>query len=775
MSRSVSPVDMAQALAWFEQSLDLPRDQRRDWLAEQCDQHEETLRHMDLWLAQEATEGDMSLEIDPITLPELDRQGQRVGPWELMEPIGSGGMSTVHRARRVDGSFEQEVAIKLFQNTWLNDTALLRFQNERQILANLDHPNIARLIDGGTTEDGTPYVALELVDGEPITQYCQHHRLSVEARIELIMAVCDGLEAAHRQGIIHRDIKPSNILINSNGQAKLIDFGIAKQLGQASHSLDLPQTRAGEVFLTPEYASPEQVLGQAVSEATDVHALGLILYEILTGYRPHRLDNFSAREMERAICDSIPETPSALVRKNRDHLEAWVGSPRTLIQALRGDVDKIIMTCLKKSAKERYRSVNILRDDLERHLGGEPVIARGTSRGYRLRKFIARHPTTSAALGLTLAILLAAVWIVNQQAREATRQARQAEATTQFLLQMIGRSDPFVEAQSMTLIDALKNAIPSISTRFDGQPVLEAQMRFAIGYALQNLGETEQSRQQFEQSLRLREAFSDAVDQAESIQGIGIVDWWDSRYADGVSRFETALGLLEGDDSDRASVLRINTLANLAAMLTEMQEHARSRDLSIRAIGLAAGRSDIDDETRANLWGNLATAEESLGHFKAAENAFDQTLKLLKRSVGDTHPTVAIALNNYAFLFFSQGELDRAIELFGESVALRRSTLGNDHPQVANALSNLAGALLAAGRNDQAIGPAHEALGIARRGFEPGHWRIGKSLQMLARIYQQSGVTEQARDYARQALDILGEAEGDHRNAIEELNAILTP
>ncbi len=477
--------------------------------------------------------------------------------------------------------------------------------------------------------------------------------------------------------------------------------------------------------------------------------------------------------MERTICNTIPETPSTLVRKNQRHLAAWVGSARTVAQALRGDVDKIVMTCLKKSQKERYRRVSYLRDDIERHLSGQPIVARGTSRWYRMRKFMARHPTATVASALALLTLLTAIWVVNRQAQEASRQAQQAEAAKSFLIEMIGRTDPFVDSESITLLSSLKAAIPTIDERFDSQPLLQAELRYAIGYALQNLGETEQSRAQFERALQLRQANGNRVDQAEAIQGLAIVDWWESRYEDGTERFQTALEMLEYENSDRAVVLKINTLANLAAMQTEMNNHEPSRAHSLLAIELAEGREDISDETRANLWGNLATAEESLGNFLAAEIAFDQTLTLLKQSVGESHPSVAIALNNYAFLFYSQGTYDRAIELFAESVNLRRTTLGNDHPQLANALSNLAGAMIAGGKAESALKPASEALFVAQRGFAADHWRIGKAHQMLARVHQANGSINQALIHARDALEILSAAEGDHSRALEELNGIL--
>ncbi len=345
--------------------------------------------------------------VDP---PEPEEApGQRVGPYQIVEELGRGGMGVVYLAERADGQFEQRVALKLVKRGLDTDEVLQRFRRERQILARLEHRSIARLYDGGATEDGRPYFAMELVRGEPVTVYCDQRALSIEERLRLFRRVCEAVDHAHRNHVVHRDLKPSNILVTGDGDLKLLDFGVAKFLGKGTDGHDVPTlTRISSRAMTPEYAAPEQVLGRPVSPATDVYALGVVLYELLTGRRPYRLARQSGPEVERTILEVEPPRPSAVVEQGPEEegssaeglARARGLTPAALRRRLAGDLDAIVLTTLRKDSGRRYVSAQALAEDIERHLAHRAVKAHPESPVYRTGKFVHRHRRAVATLGI---------------------------------------------------------------------------------------------------------------------------------------------------------------------------------------------------------------------------------------------------------------------------------------------------------------------------------------------------------------------------------------
>ncbi|MCB1560015.1 MAG: serine/threonine protein kinase [Xanthomonadales bacterium] len=747
------PVELQlRALAIFEGSLEQPEDDRDHWIAARCNGDAALAAEVERLCVADRSTGSF-LESPAIT--PRDHRGERFGPFLLEDELGAGGMGRVYRARRVDDGFEQEVAIKLFDHGFRDATALARFDAERRILARLEHPGIARLIDGGTAGDDTPWVAMELVRGEPITLYCERHRLGVAERVALMIRVCNALEAAHERGVVHRDIKPGNVLVDEHGKPRVIDFGIAKVLDASFLEAELPATATQAVPLTPEYASPEQVRGEIVGTASDVYGLGILLYELLTGTRPYRLTSPSPLELARTVCLTIPPDPSDRVARAR--LSAMQGLPavRELRRRLRGDLDRIVMTALRKTPNERYASAAGLGRDLERHLTGQPVSARGASRWYRLRCLVQRHRFASAATAVAMLILAAGLIAVSIQARRVQHEAERAEAARDFLASLILRADPFETAPEPTLAGALRASLQDIGQRFAGQPQLEADMRYAIGYALQNLGDAATARQEIQRALAYRNRHGTALEQAEALDGLGLVDWWDSDLGAAEARLKEALQRIEGDDSPEAQKLRVESLTNLGAMLIDAGDFPRSVEYSRRAEQAAESAGDIDIETRAMIQGNLGNALTEIGgREEEALAAFARTEALQREATGEMHPNFAILLNNRALALHGMGRLDEAIKAMRRSVDIRRATLGPKHPQTATALFNLAGLLVAANRPDDAEPFAREALQVAEGGYEAGHPRIGKAHEMLGRVLAAQGHVQQARDQLEKSLSI---------------------
>jgi serine/threonine protein kinase/tetratricopeptide (TPR) repeat protein len=408
----------------FEAAADLDASERAALLDRECDGDDALRLEVESLLESDRlTDGFIEepiVEMPPdlfLEQPEESLVGRQFGAYEVIREIGRGGLGTVYLAARADDEYRKEVALKIVRRGLDTEDILRRFRNERQILAQLDHPNIARLIDGGTTPEGLPYFVMEYVKGEPAATYCDAHRLTPQQRLELFRKVCDAVTYAHQNLVIHRDLKPSNILVTSPGEPKLLDFGIAKLLGAEEDSL--AQTMVDQRVMTPEYASPEQVKGEKVTTASDVYSLGVLLYELLTGRRPYRLKTRTPDEISRAITSQDPERPSTAVRRagtsKIEHRKS---------RFLQGDLDNIVLMAMRKEPGRRYASVAQFSDDVRRHLEGLPVIARKDTLFYRSGKFVARHKLGVAAAAVIALTLLGGIVATLAQARRATKEAR---------------------------------------------------------------------------------------------------------------------------------------------------------------------------------------------------------------------------------------------------------------------------------------------------------------------------------------------------------------
>ena len=363
----------------------------------------------------------------PMEAHELTTAGRRIGPYQTLREIGRGGMGVVWLATRADDAYQKQVAIKLVWTGPESGEVLRRFRQERQILANLEHPNIARMLDGGTTEEGWPYVVMEYIEGQSITHYCTVHQLTLNERLQLFRTVCDAAQYAHQNLVVHRDLKPGNILVTESGTVKLLDFGIAKLLNPDLSPDDSAATRTGLHLMTPEYASPEQVRGEAITTASDVYSLGVVLYELLTGQRPYQFKNHSLQEIERVICEQEPAAPSRSQKSEEKADVVFLPSSefRLLTSALRGDLDNIVLMALRKEARQRYGSVEQLSEDLRRYLAGEAVQARKDTLGYRAGKFVRRHRISVATAAVIFITLLGGIVATSWQAAVARGHVRE--------------------------------------------------------------------------------------------------------------------------------------------------------------------------------------------------------------------------------------------------------------------------------------------------------------------------------------------------------------
>jgi serine/threonine-protein kinase len=496
----------------FEGALDLPEQDRSPFLDRGCGADRSLRAEVERLLVADVGQGGEFLERPLIELLELDgeREGEtRLGPYRLLEALQSGGMGTVYAATRDDDQYNRRVAIKVLRAGLADGEAAHRFRFERQILARLEHPHIARLYDGGETSDGRPYLVMELIEGQQLDVYCDRNRLTLEARLGLFRKVCGAVQHAHQSLLVHRDLKPSNILVGADGEPKLLDFGIAKQLEPSASARADDLTRTGVRVMTPSYASPEQVRGEAITTASDVYSLGVLLYELVSGTGPYPIAGLPLHEIEDAICERPPERPSRAFdpgAPNGEEIAHARGlAPRALRRRLQGDLDNIVLMALRKEPHRRYPSAASLAEDVQRHLRDLPVAARPDTVTYRLRKLARRRRETLAAAALLLLLATGFGAHLRTQSRRQEAERDKAESALSFLVETFTAANPYENGgEHPTAQDLLDRGAARAATELANQPRVQAALLDAFGRVNAGLARPALARAQLERALELR-------------------------------------------------------------------------------------------------------------------------------------------------------------------------------------------------------------------------------------------------------------------------------
>ncbi len=601
-------------------------------------------------------------------------------------------MGAVFLAQRIDDNYEQKVAIKIMSAHLVQADAINRFRAERQILANLRHPNIAQLLDGGTTDEKLPYLVMEYVEGWPVDEYVETHQLTVKQRLRLFLQICDAVDYAHRNLVVHRDLKPSNILVNTEGDVKLLDFGIAKLIDPEQNS-NLTQT--GNAAMTLNYASPEQVRGEPISVGSDVYALGVLLYYLLTGQSPYDVTTNSVLELQTSILEQEPRKPSTVVSTTSTSFHKANLNPQMVSRLLSGDLDNIVLMAIRKEVENRYASVQALREDVERYLNNRPVRAHKTSWGYRSKKFLRRNAATAtaAALGLvTIAALSIGFTLRLTEERDTAQLERDtAEQVSAFVIDVFKTADPYQsKGDLLTVRDALDSGIEQLHGELEDAPAIKARILRAIADVYLGLGAYERTVALAQQSIALQKASDETAPlellDTEELLGDALV------Y---LSDYEAALPVLSRVFEERRQQFgpghadTVNVTASLGMLYRRMGNPEKHLQTCEPALDAARALNSVPEKT----WLLVCTANAYLyadRHNEAIE-LFEEAAELQKQAWGVDDPTYLSTLSDMAIgLHQSHEDRLRAEALYTEVIEAQRRALGPDHPRIADALTSRA-------------------------------------------------------------------------------------
>jgi serine/threonine protein kinase/tetratricopeptide (TPR) repeat protein len=720
--------------------------------------------------------------------PPTERVGAIIGRYKLLERIGEGGFGVVYMAEQ-QHPVRRKVALKIVKPGMDSHQVLARFEAERQALAIMDHPNIAKVFDAGATDSGRPYFVMELIKGEPITEFCDRNQLTPQQRLELFAQGCHAVQHAHQKGIIHRDIKPTNVLVGMHDTTpvvKVIDFGVAKALGQELTDKTL-FTGFAQFLGTPLYMSPEQA-GQSVLDVdtrSDIYSLGVLLYELLTGTTPFDKERFKKAaqdEIFRIIREEEPPKPSTRLSESKDSLPSISAQrhtePAKLTKLVRGELDWIVMMALEKDRTRRYETASGMARDIERYLHDEPVEACPPSAAYRLRKFVRRNKGPVLAAGLVLLTLIGGIagtsigLVRAERARraeveraEGERQARQEaqarEAETDAVLDFVenriiaaaqpeGR--PGGLGRDVTLRRAIETALPFLDEGFANRPLIEARLRRTLGTSFQYLGEEEIAAEQLGKAIALytKHRGSNHLDTLKSKLEMAGSYYDRRRYAEGVKlneevlvHYKTQLG------SDHPSTLIC--MNDLAVGYTGLGRHAEALKLHEETLALLKSKLGPDHPETLISMNNLAGVYDAASRLDDALKLHEETLALSVAKLGPDHPLTLSCMNNLAMQYAHLDRLAEAAKLFEDTIAGAKAKLGPDHPSTLGCMNNLAQCYEALGRHDEAAKLYEDTLTLVKVKFGPDDPRTATCMNNLAMLYA-------SLDRLAEAVQLLEEA-----------------
>ena len=772
----------------FEQAVDMPTETREAFIDQNCGDDDGLRDELKSLLASDVAHrearsrgpltGAIGAAVDATTKSRREELlGGTIGPYRLTQILGHGGAGTVYLGERADRQYSAQVAIKVVEGAALNAEIGRRFKAERQILASLNHQNIARLIDAGETQEGYPYLVMEYVHGEPIDKYCDRKKLNVEQRIDLVLKVCGAIQYAHQNLIVHRDIKPGNILVLPDGTPKLLDFGIAKLLDTSDAAAAMALTRMNDRVLTPEYASPEQILGQNITTASDVYSLGMVLFELLTGLRPYKITTSSQLELERTICVIDSSRASTVVRQALTQVtsdtpqsrnihtiaETRQITPMRLRARLNGDLDAILARALRKEAIYRYNSVEQFADDLRRHLAREPVSARQGNWVYYTQRFARRHAFGVAAASGFVVLITAALIVVSIQSKRiaaerdiATQEKQTSEAVASFMMNVFDAADPFtVQDREVTAKELLDNAADRIHADLGQQAGVKARLLESIGRSYERQGHADRGVDLLKEAVEIQRDTSgeNKVVLVSPLRSLGKALLANGDIESARNAFLEAQAILEKSDEPETA-----TLADILADLGRLELDAGNVDLSRkyadRAIPMLRQAYSSDHTEVASALTALGQVLKWQNEYKLMEDAAREAVRIYQASLPELHPDRLLTERLLAESLFYQGNIEAAAPLIEKALTNRRKVFGATSSSIALDLQLMSELRRAQDRFLEAETYAVEALEVKRLRHGERNYNTAYARTTLATIQLRLGKLSDAEQQLRAAIDV---------------------
>lgn len=805
----LTPERLARIRALFDAALELTVDERVAFLHRSCADdpalHAEVQSLLDA-LARGTTTWDRpfgtALAHAVATGGDAAWVGSHAGPYALTRLIGVGGMGAVYEGVRDDDQFQKRVALKFLRRGHEGDLAIRRFRYERQILANLNHRNIAALMDGGVTPDGQPYIVMEYVEGRPITSYAAANRLPLRERLQLLRQVCAAIQHAHQNLVVHRDLKPGNVLVATDGTVKLLDFGIARLLREGEGAEQLPPTQGGLHAFTPDYASPEQVRGLPVATPSDIYSLGVIACELLSGHRPFSFEGQLFAEIQARICSAPPPSPSALITAD-DVAQFGETSLARLRRQLSGDLDAIVLQALRKEPERRYASADQLAADLRRHLEGRPVSAQRDTLRYRAGKFLRRRRLEVAAGTLVAASLVGGIVATTRQARRAEVERAKTEQVNEFLATMLAAVDPGNSGRDVTVAEVLSQAARDIEVQRLA-PEIESQIRHTLGQTYVELGLPDSAAVHIKRAVELRTQLYGKYDNRTSMSISYLAGVAEARGAfaeaeslghvvldiqrrlkprqpaelgsalNNVARFVEAQGRLEEamqyklesaqirrSSTDSASLEALPyTLHGLSVSYLYLGDLAKADSFAREGLAAEARVHGRRSRNYGNLLVNLAHVHDGLGQQEAADTAMRAAIDVLRESLGATHPDYIAAHGTWAALRAAAADWTTTEAAARVVVDAIGGPLHESDQSAAIALQQLGLALAARGATAGADSALRRSLDLRRAYLPADHWAIASSEAVLGQHLALTERHAQGEPMLRAAYAKLVEARG---------------
>lgn len=789
----------------IDQALDLPAEERKMFVDNQCGENQQLKSEVTLllesifdsegWLEDpQDYKKDFYEEIsDDVDLLSTNQPliGKQVGAYAIREKIGEGGMGTVYRAERSEGEFDHQVAIKIIRRGRSTDENKRRFRREQHILAGFNHPNIARLFDGGITDDGFPYIIMEYVAGTPIDEYCETNNCSINEKVALFKQVLEAIRYAHENLVIHRDLKPGNILVDENGNIKMLDFGISKLLEDDTNT---SLTHTGTRLLTPRYAAPEQIRQENTTTASDLYALGIVFYQLLTGGQPFNLEDLSQYEMEQAILKQEAPKPSSKV------------DDPPVQKKLRGDLDAIALKAIRKESESRYRMANEFLADLQNYQKGLPVSARNDSLQYRTKKYIQRNAQGIIVAATILFLILSFVgfysWRITQERDQAELEAQKASQISDFLMSLFKANKPNQSKGEVVTAQMLLKEGEKKAESLNEQPNVKARMLSIIGEVQMEYGNYASADSLFHSALKIE----NTLDEPDHAQRLAIMNNYGNllerqgKYHSADSVLTKVLDESKLYDMPLQTAITLNDLGNIAQL---QSKYTKAESLHTQALHLRTKLYGHKSKSVAASLNNIGWVLHEQGMLKEAEKYYQKSLTLNKGLYGNLHTETTMTMRNLGKLYKDMGQIEHADSFLTETIKLDRKLLSNNHPRLAEDLNELAVLNGLKGNLIAADSLFKETLSIQKTTLPPDHPRIALTLNNLAWVAKETGEIKVAEQHNREALAIArqrfgaehfntamythnlanvllyqnnyGEAEPLYRQAIATLRNILPP